>query len=274
MVRSEFPEIRVISNDENVGFARANNQSWREARGRYWLLLNSDTEVRPGAIDALVAFMDSHARAGLATARLVNGDGTPQNCAQRLPSIFRTLFEASRLHKLLPRAVRGRMLLGPYWSYDDPAPIGWTWGTALVARREAVEEAGPLSEHFFMYGEDLDWCLRMQRNRWEIWFCPEAEVLHFGGQSSARRWEEDARLRIKLDGIYKAIERHRGRAYLRLLQSAALVALGIEWLALRVRARDSRDVSDCLAYHQQALTGKPVTPADIVLKSPKSREVL
>jgi len=274
MVRSEFPDVRLISNEANVGFARANNQSWREARGRYWLLLNSDAEVGSGAIDALIAFMDAHPRAGLTTARLVNPDGTPQNCAQAMPSIFRTLFEASRLHKLLPAKVRGRMLLGPYWSYDEPAPVGWTWGTALIARREAVEEVGPLSEDFFMYGEDLEWCLRMRRNRWGIWFCPEAEVLHFGGQSSAGRWEDGARLRTKLDGIYRAIEQHRGRAYLRVLQTAALVALGIEWLSLRVRSRRSRDLSDCLDYHQHALTGKPVTPADVVLNPPKSREVL
>src|SRR5713101_8688261 len=69
MVLEEFPDVRVSANSQNLGFARANNQSWREARGRYWMLLNPDTEVRPGAIDALVSFMDSHPQVGLATAR-------------------------------------------------------------------------------------------------------------------------------------------------------------------------------------------------------------
>src|SRR5262249_34045509 len=129
MVHTEFPQVRLIANDENLGFARANNRSWAQCQGRYWMLLNSDAELRPGALDALVSFMDSHPCAGLATARLINRDGTPQNCAQPSPSIFKTLLEAFRLHKLLPASARGRILLGPYWSYDRATPVGWTWGT-------------------------------------------------------------------------------------------------------------------------------------------------
>src|SRR4030095_16350581 len=98
MVRAEFPHVRVFANSQNMGFARANNQSWREAKGRYWLLLNSDAQIRPGGIDALIRFMDERPRAGLATARLVNPDGTPQYCAHPTPTIARTLLEASRLH--------------------------------------------------------------------------------------------------------------------------------------------------------------------------------
>jgi GT2 family glycosyltransferase len=249
MVRERFPEVKLMQNRENVGFARANNQSWRESRGRYWLLLNSDTRVPPGALDHLASLLDEQPRAGLATARLVNPDGTPQHCAQPLPSVGRTLLEALRLHKCLPARWRGRLLLGPYWTYDRPAPIGWTWGTALLARREAVQEAGPLSEDFFMYGEDLEWCLRMRRHGWEVWFCPEAEVVHLGGQSSAQRWDEGGRTERILDGVYQAVRIDRGRLYVRLLQAATLGALFIEWVAAGIRGRRRDRLSALLRYH-------------------------
>lgn len=260
MVRAEFPDALLILNSQNLGFAAANNQSWQQSSGRYWMLLNSDTEVKPGALDALIAFMDAHQRAGLATARLLNIDGTPQHCAQPNPSILRILFEASRLHKLLPDALRGQTMLGPYCSYKAPIQVGWTWGTALIARREAVEDVGPLSEDFFMYGEDLEWSLRMRRNGWEIWFCPEAEVLHYGGQSSAQKWNDAGKLQIILNNIYKAIELNRGRVYVSALQAATLGALGIEWLACRIRGRDVSGPLSSISCHWRILKGALSSP--------------
>jgi N-acetylglucosaminyl-diphospho-decaprenol L-rhamnosyltransferase len=256
MVGAEFPAVHLMPLGENVGFARANNKSWRQARGRYWMLLNSDTEVRPGALDALVAFMDSHPNAGLATARLVSRGGAPQHCAQAVPSVARCLLEASRLHKFLPRGLRGQILLGPYWTYDRPLRLGWTWGTALIARRAAVKEAGPLSEQFFMYGEDLEWCLRMRRHGWEVWFCPAAEVLHHGGQSSALQWDEEARYRLILEGTCAALEHHRSRIYVRLLQLATLMALGGEWLTARARHRPTNRIAVLFAHHRRLLEGR------------------
>jgi GT2 family glycosyltransferase len=257
MVEREFPQVRLIANPENLGFARANNQSWRLARGQYWLLLNSDAEMRPGALEALVKFMDKHPRAGAATARLVSVDGSPQHCAQANPTLWRTLLEASRLHKLLPGKLRGRVWLGPYWTYDETIRVGWTWGTALIARREAVEEVGPLSEEFFMYGEDLEWCLRMRRAGWEIWYCNEAEVLHHGGQSSAQKWSEAGKLQMVQDNFYKAIELHRGKLYVKALKAATLFALSLEWLVGRLRGRDVSGVEHLFGYHLRSFRPTP-----------------
>ncbi len=246
MVQAEFPEVKLIVNQTNSGFAKANNQSWQQAQGRYWLLLNSDAEVRVGALDKLVTFMDAHPKAGLTTARLVNPDGTPQFCAQPEPSIMRTLFEASRLHKFLPAGLRGRIMLSTYWTYDDSLRLGWTWGTALVARRAAVEECGALSEEFFMYGEDLEWCLRVRQKGWEIWFCPEAEVLHYGGQSSALKWDETGRGQKIEQGFYQALRQHHSEFYVRCLQAAQLIALSAEWLAFKLKGRDMAGLSIAL----------------------------
>jgi GT2 family glycosyltransferase len=248
MVRQEFPNVDLIRNQINVGFAAACNQSLRRAGGRYWLLLNSDTELRSGALDALVRFMDATPRAGLTTARLLNPDGTPQHCAQRIPGIGLTLLEASRLHKLLDVTRRGRLLLGPYWTYDRAIRVGWTWGTALIARRHAVEQVGLLNENLFMYGEDLDWCLRMRRNGWEIWFCPEAEVIHYGAQSARQRWDESNHRKLILDGTYRAIGMHSGRGYVAILHLIHLGALCSNW-----RNVDKRAFAAARGYHVQAL---------------------
>jgi hypothetical protein len=218
MVRREFPEVRLFANSENLGFARANNQSWRESKGRYWLLLNSDTIVKLGAIEKLIAFMDAHPRAGMATAKLLNTDGTPQFCAEPDVTISKAFLDFFRLHLLLPAKLRGKVFQGRHFSYDEAQKLDTTWGTALIARREAVEEAGPLSEEFFMYGEDMEWSLRIRRKGWEIWFCPEAEIIHFGGQSSNQVWDNRGRSNLNWEGCYRALRLHRGETYVKALQ--------------------------------------------------------
>ena len=250
MVRASFPAVRVIDTGSNIGFAPACNRAWPEARGRYFMLLNPDTEVRPGALDRLIGFMDAHPRAGLAGARLVDPGGTPQHSAQAVPSVGLTLLEAARVHKLLPRAARARRLLGAYWTCDRSVEVGWTWGTALVARREAVVEAGPLDESFAMYGEDLEWCLRMRARGWQVWHCAEAEVVHHGGASSRQRWNARARAFRVEDAVYRALELHRGAAYVACLRAARFAALLAEGVASVLRRRPwPRPLADALVYH-------------------------
>jgi GT2 family glycosyltransferase len=257
MVKNEFPQVKLIANTENYGFAKANNQSWEFVKGKYWLLLNSDAVVRKGALDILVAFMDKHPQAGLATARVVSTDGSPQHCAQRVPSIWKSLFEFSRIHKLLPKSMTGKFLLGNYWSYDKPIEVGWAWGTALIARGKAVEEAGLLSEDFFMYGEDLEWCLRMKKHGWQIWFCNEAEVMHYGGQSSALVWDEKGKQARIIKTVYEAIKIHRGKIYLKLLQLVTLGILSGEWLISKVlRKNSSKGFRAMMNYHLALLKGQ------------------
>lgn len=230
MIRQEFPEVRLFANKENVGFARANNQSWREARGRYWLLLNSDTIVKDGAVEKLIEFMDSHPKAGMASSKLLNPDKTIQYCAQREPSVFTILLEFSRLHKLLPPKLRGDLLLSTYFSYNYPQKMDWAWGTALIVRREAIEEGGALSENFFMYGEDMEWSLRLRKYGWEVWICPDSEIIHYGGQSTQQSWDNTKKQTVILDNCYEALKMHRSRFHVKSVQLASLFVSSMEFL--------------------------------------------
>jgi GT2 family glycosyltransferase len=258
MVRREFPDVKVFANTENLGFARANNQSWRESKGDYWLLLNSDTIVKDGAIEKLVAFMDAHPQAGLATAKLLNTDGTPQFCAQKEPGIMTSLLEFTRLHKLIPAKKRGDLLLGTYFTYDHAQQLDWTWGTALIARRRAVEEAGALSEDYFMYGEDVEWSLRVRRHGWEIWFCPEAEIIHLGGQSSQKAWDNQEKQAIIMDNFYRALEEHRGKKSVRRLRTVSLLTTFIDALVAKISNDQEANTTYrfIVDYHRKRLFGR------------------
>lgn len=259
-VIANYPGVKLIRNERNVGFARANNQSWTEARGRYWMLLNSDTIVRPGALDHLLGFLERHPRAGLVSARLINPDGTPQHCAQPTPNPLLSFWEMTRLHKLLPRRLRGRIFLGPYWNYAESTRVGWTWGTALVARREVVESAGPLSEEFFMYGEDLEWCLRVRRCGWDVWFCAEADVVHYGGQSAGQRWSDAERTKVVLDATHQATVKRWGRPYACSVALASTLAFAVERLRERTRGRDGGNLG-AITRHQWHLFLHTLGPA-------------
>jgi len=179
-VRERFPGVRLIVNRENVGFARANNQAMAVARGRYFLLLNSDAVLRPGALGALVDLMETHPRAGMAGGRLVNPDGSFQASFMDFPTLWGEVLLMLKLHPLFR---------SPYFPSHPPAESGevreadWIPGACMLVRREVWEEVGGLDETYFMYSEEVDWCWRVKRAGWRIYYTPQAEIVHWGGQS-------------------------------------------------------------------------------------------
>lgn len=184
MVRARFPSVRLIENQQNVGFTQANNQALAASCGRCVLLLNSDTEAQPGALDAMVRFMDAHPAAGAAGAHLLNPDGSFQASHTEFPNLWREFLILSGL---------GRAFLCPsYPSHGPevekgPQPIDYTEGACLLVRREVVEQVGGLDEGFFMYAEEVDWCYRIKQAGWEVWYLPEVRIVHHGGGSSRKR---------------------------------------------------------------------------------------
>jgi GT2 family glycosyltransferase len=180
MVRRDFPSVKLIENRENVGFARANNQAIRQSNGRYLLLLNSDTAVRPQALQRLYCFMEAHPEAGGAGARLLYGDGTMQRSCHPAPSLSRELWRLLHLDALWPYAVY------PFarWDLGTPRSVDVLLGACLMLRREVVEQVGLLDENFFMYSEEVDLCHRIRQAGWSLHWVPEAVVTHYSGQST------------------------------------------------------------------------------------------
>ncbi len=165
---------RLIRNAENVGFARACNQAIRGSAGRYVLLLNPDARLAGGALAALVGFMDRHPEAGAAGPALLNPDGSLQPSGWSVPSLRQLL----AVHPLV-----ARLLPAP----DDPlrhrdfgrvAEVDEVSGACLIVRRAAIDGAGLLDERFFLYFEDVDWCLRLKRAGWKVYWVPDARVVH------------------------------------------------------------------------------------------------
>jgi N-acetylglucosaminyl-diphospho-decaprenol L-rhamnosyltransferase len=183
MVRAEFPAVHLIANQDNRGFTAANNQGLSIARGRYVLLLNPDTEVVGDALSTLVAFADEHPDVGMVGPKLLNPDGSVQSSRRRLPTPATAFFESTWLEHCAPRR-----LLERYYVQDRPddvvQDVDWITGAAMLARREAIEEVGPLDEGFFMYSEELDWCRRFGEAGWRVVYLPAAQIIHHVGKSS------------------------------------------------------------------------------------------
>jgi GT2 family glycosyltransferase len=182
MVAAEFPAVHLEARDNNLGFARGNNLALRQASGRYLLLLNPDTVVPPGALDALIAVMEAHPEASVCSPLLLNADGSPQWCWARFPGWKSEL--------------SGRLDLSqspyPLADFADPAKrvtmqpftVNWVGGACFLVRRSAMETVGLLDEGYFMYSEETDWCARFTAAGGKVLLVPTVTITHLGGQSS------------------------------------------------------------------------------------------
>lgn len=184
-VREAFPEVRLLVNPVNRGFPAANNQGMAIARGRYFFLLNPDTEVLGPALADLVAYADAYPDVGVVGPQLLNPDGTVQSSRRRFPTFWTALFESTWWQPWAPPRI-----LRHYYVLDRPddavQEVDWVTGAAMLVRREVVERVGPMDEGFFMYAEELDWCRRIRGAGWRVVYYPLAKVIHYGGRSSGQ----------------------------------------------------------------------------------------
>jgi N-acetylglucosaminyl-diphospho-decaprenol L-rhamnosyltransferase len=238
---SLLPAARLIRSPVNVGFAEGCNLAWREiGDARYWLLLNPDAVLDEGSVAALAHWMDCHPDVGVASPWLRDG-GQPAFPGRAFPSAWIALLELLRLHRLLAKRVRARLLQGSY-AGEDPAGVpspGWLPGTAMIVRTDAVRDVGPLDEAFFLYGEDIEWCWRMRTAGWRVAVSNAGGATHHPSASSRRTWDEAEVQRRIAAGILLACERTRGRAHARAFAAITTLALAIEAIHPR-RRRDAR----------------------------------
>ncbi len=195
-VRRGFPWVEVIANEDNRGFAAANNQALRLAKGRHCLLLNPDTEARPEALATLVAYLDEHPEVGAVGPKLVYPDGRLQRSSTLFPTMRSALHRYTAIKWL-------RIFHGHYRRYkkkdeafDQQASVDSLMGAALMVRRSVLDEVGLLDEGFWMYYEEVDLCKRIADAGWLNHFVPDAVIMHVGGESSAKNME-----RIKVERV-------------------------------------------------------------------------
>lgn len=187
MVRQKFPQVKLIANQENVGFSRANNQAIRIAHGEYVLLLNPDTVVGEEVFQKVVAFMDAHPKAGGLGVKMIDGTGhfLPES-KRDLPTPQVAFFKIIGLARLFPRSrVFGRYHLG-HLPENEAAPIEILSGACMFLRKKTLDEVGLLDESFFMYGEDIDLSYRITLGGYENWYFPDARIIHYKGESTKK----------------------------------------------------------------------------------------
>jgi N-acetylglucosaminyl-diphospho-decaprenol L-rhamnosyltransferase len=189
MVRQDFPSIRLIANNKNLGFAAANNQAFALASGRYIILLNPDAYIRPASIEHCIAFMDRTAQCGLAGGKIISPEGRLEPSARRFPSALSKLLTLSGLSGKFPHSpILNRHEFGGF-AHDHPLEVDWVPGTFSIIRKEMLDAIGTFDERFYIYYEETDLCLRAKKAGWKVFFIHDAEVMHIGGACSKTRKE-------------------------------------------------------------------------------------
>ncbi len=186
MVKREFPWVELYQNAANVGLSRAVNRGIRASRGRHILVLNPDIEARSGSLDALVAFMDATPEAGLVGAKLINTDGTLQLSCRGFYTFWTLLLRRTFLGKLFRNsgAIRRHLMLD--YDHETARKVDWVLGACMLVRRAAMADVGAMDERYFLYFEDVDWCYRMWRGGWTVWYVPDSVMDHRHARGSAR----------------------------------------------------------------------------------------
>lgn len=209
-VEREFPDANLMMSNANLGFGPANNLALEHARGRYFLLLNSDAFVHESALSRMLELLDDPAkvRVGAVGPRLLNEDGSLQRSCWKFPSPARSWFESLGLARLLGTHPRW----GDYyrWAHDEKRSVDFVIGACLVVRREVYLEIGGFDPAFFLYAEETDWQKRMRGAGWDIVFTPDAQVTHLGGASGKQ--EKTRVSTLFWQGQERYVLKHFGRS--------------------------------------------------------------
>lgn len=273
MIRQEFPEVRLWESKVNLGFAGANNVAFREARGRYTVLLNSDAFLEPGSLECAVRHMEETPGAGLGGAKLIGRDGVMQPSARMYPSLLNEVLTMSGLAYYFPRSrFFGRM--DRTWADpDQAASVDWVPGAFCIARTDVLREVGFFDENFFLYSEEVDLCYRIRKAGYSIWYWPDIKVIHIGGESSktVKQLEMSStgaqlvlwRMRSTL--LY--YRKHHGEAAWRMMMLEKVWHLMRAWKnelgvspAARIKAKESRRLASLMTQAWRETNGGRVSP--------------
>jgi hypothetical protein len=245
MVKGEFPQVRLIENMTNVGFTKANNQVLRQSRGKYVLLLNSDTQVIGNAIKELFDFMEAHPEAGAGGCQLLNRDGSFQSSCGRFPKLISIFFGGEVVNRFFKKIFKNRTFFAEYGLNEEDhhsfQNVDFVKGCCILLRKLALEKAGLLDENLFMYFEEMDLCYRIKQQGYKILYSPGPKVLHLGGQSSRFVGETVFR---NLNSQAYLFRKHYGNAHVFALKwvvaAGSLIRVPIYFLIFTLATKEKR----------------------------------
>lgn len=186
LIRQHFPACRLIVNENNVGFGRANNQALAYATGRYILLLNTDAFVAADTLVKTLGYMDTNPKCGILGVRLEGRDGALQPCARYFPTPFNLFLQRTGLNKVFPAV---RLVDDMAWPHDQVRECDWVVGCYYLVRRSVIDQVGLFDPRYFLYFEELDHCFAAKKAGWQVIFYPHTTVVHLGGESAKSNGE-------------------------------------------------------------------------------------
>lgn len=223
MLREEFPGVYVIENREDRGFAAANNQGLQIMKGRYALLLSTDTILTENAVHELFSFMEAHPEAAMACGQLLHANGSKQNSIAAFPSFLTLLINVPLLEYIWPKRFPSKR-----YPLKEPVEVDSGIGACLLVRKKAIDEVGMFDERYFFFFEETDWAYQMRSAGWKIFHVPSAFIYHLQGQSIAR---DRTRFRIEFyRSRYKFFRKWKSRFYYILIFSVILMRLWLNWV--------------------------------------------
>lgn len=178
-IKREFPDVNLISNETNAGFAKANNSAIRRSKGDFILLLNPDTIVLPGSLDIMVDYIKRHSDIGALGCRILNPDRSLQITCSGFPAFLTLLIESTILRAFFSKSKILQKYRISDWNRDTIRDVDAVSGSCIMVRKDAIVQAGELDEYFFMYFEEIDWCYRIKHKGYRICFIPDAQIIHY-----------------------------------------------------------------------------------------------
>ncbi|MFA7662315.1 MAG: glycosyltransferase family 2 protein [Patescibacteria group bacterium] len=183
MVQNEFPQVNLIINPGNSGFAKANNQAIVRAKGEYVLLLNPDTRILDRALDKMVSFMESKTNCGIGACKLLNSDLSLQPSIRRFPKLIDQVLILLKVQHLFANLKIFKNYLATDFDYAQDSQVDQVMGAFMLIRRGVIDQIGMLDEEFWIWFEEVDFCQRTKKAGWEVWYTPRANIVHHFGQS-------------------------------------------------------------------------------------------
>jgi GT2 family glycosyltransferase len=182
LLMHKYPQVELIANQTNIGFARANNQAVTCVRGRYVLLLNTDAFVSPDTLHKTIGFMDANPRCGVLGVKLIGRGGLLQPSCRYFPTPWNLFLASTGIARFLPRA---RLVDDMSWDHKSIRECDWVPGCYYLVRREVIDQVGLFDPRYFLYYEEVDHCRRVRKAGWSVFYYPFTEVVHIGGESAA-----------------------------------------------------------------------------------------